>query len=152
MAAHPGSFSLKIPFTISLISHGWVSGSGCSVVLRRRKISWHVFGALKHLAGNVNAKKYKAALSDCLHHLMVKHVYPDGRGIFSGGRRLFRPWVIIERKILWITHQGWHCHHLSSLFSILVWQWKQHAPQLRAKHLKIDSLKWVLVLMHWWNL
>lgn len=31
---------------------------------------------------NVNAKKYKATLSDWPHHLMVKHFYPDGSGIF----------------------------------------------------------------------
>lgn len=79
---------------------------------------------------------------------MVKHFYPDGSGIFSGWYCLFRPWMVIERKIMWIIHHGWRCHHLSTQFSILVWQWEQHAPQLRAKHWKIDSLKRILVLMH----
>lgn len=54
-------------------------------------------GGLKHLVGNLNAKKYKAILSDCLHHLMVKCFYPGESGMFSGWYCLFTLWVVSAR-------------------------------------------------------
>lgn len=116
--------------------------------LQRSNISCHVLDRRKTLAGNVDAKKYKAILSDCLRRLMMKRFYPDGSGN-------------VLRVILSFQAGSGHWEGR--------WKWKQCESLLlnsascrgnenRTLHNykptteKWNFLKTILVLMQLWNL